>query len=172
MISSIPQIIQYKWKKANIVHIPKPDRDHNQFKNHRSISLLSSVGKLIEWRLMWWLNDKQLLHQTQAGFQLLEKKIIKTTFIIDINFCEKICILKVKHFEHVRYFDILKFLKEILKSEKKEINFLTTLEKFFLKFFLVLYNSCVFITLLFFVATYLLQFICVGWLSSVFSTNK
>ncbi|ETO36813.1 hypothetical protein RFI_00249, partial [Reticulomyxa filosa] len=62
-----------EWKKANIVPIPKPDRDHSQCKNHRPIALLSSVDKLMERiitrRLMWWLNKKQLLHQTQAGFQ-------------------------------------------------------------------------------------------------------
>ncbi|ETO36750.1 hypothetical protein RFI_00312 [Reticulomyxa filosa] len=33
---------------ANIVPIPKPDRDHSQCNNHRPIALLSSVGKLIE----------------------------------------------------------------------------------------------------------------------------
>ncbi|ETO36726.1 hypothetical protein RFI_00336, partial [Reticulomyxa filosa] len=42
------------WKKAIIMPIHKPDRDHSQCKNHRAIALL---------------NEKQLLHQTQAGFQ-------------------------------------------------------------------------------------------------------
>ena len=53
--------------------IPKPDRDHSQCKNHRPIALLSGVGKLMERiitrRLMWWLNENNMLHQTQAGFQ-------------------------------------------------------------------------------------------------------
>ncbi|ETO16965.1 hypothetical protein RFI_20372, partial [Reticulomyxa filosa] len=65
--------IPIAWKKANIMHIHKPDRDHNQCKNHRPIALLSNVGKLMERiitrRLMCWLNEKQLLNQTQAGFQ-------------------------------------------------------------------------------------------------------
>ncbi|ETO00440.1 hypothetical protein RFI_37004, partial [Reticulomyxa filosa] len=51
--------IPIAWKKANIVPIPKPDRDHSQCKNHRPIALLSSVGKLMERiitrRLMWWI---------------------------------------------------------------------------------------------------------------------
>ncbi|ETO00136.1 hypothetical protein RFI_37323, partial [Reticulomyxa filosa] len=57
----------------SLKHIPKPDRDHSQCKNHRPIALLSNIGKLMERiitrRLIWWLNEKQLLHQTQAGFQ-------------------------------------------------------------------------------------------------------
>ena len=61
------------WKQANIVPIPKPDRDHSICKNYRPIALLSGVGKLLERivarRLMWYLNDKNLLHQCQAGFQ-------------------------------------------------------------------------------------------------------
>ncbi|ETO08846.1 hypothetical protein RFI_28541 [Reticulomyxa filosa] len=61
------------WKRANIIPIPKPDRDHSMCKNYRPIALLSSVGKLLEriitMRLMWYLNENQLLHQCQAGFQ-------------------------------------------------------------------------------------------------------
>src|ERR1700733_4517464 len=61
------------WKRANIVSIPKPERDHSLCKNYRPISLLSCVGKLLEriitMRLMWYLNENQILHQTQAGFQ-------------------------------------------------------------------------------------------------------
>ncbi|ETO00572.1 hypothetical protein RFI_36868, partial [Reticulomyxa filosa] len=41
--------------------------------NYRPIALLSSVGKLLEriitMRLMWFLNENQLLHQCQAWFQ-------------------------------------------------------------------------------------------------------
>ncbi|ETO10777.1 hypothetical protein RFI_26600 [Reticulomyxa filosa] len=61
--------------QSNITKEEGPDNIHNQMLKNVSarIALLSSVGKLIERiitrRLMWWLNDKQLLHQTQAGFQ-------------------------------------------------------------------------------------------------------
>jgi hypothetical protein len=55
------------WKEANIVPIPKPDRDHSICKNYRPIALLSCVGKLLERiicnRLMWFLNEHQLLNQ-------------------------------------------------------------------------------------------------------------
>ncbi|ETO06867.1 hypothetical protein RFI_30525, partial [Reticulomyxa filosa] len=61
------------WKIANIVAIPKPDRDPTICKNYRPISLLSCVGKLMEriitMRLMKYLNENQMLHQCQAGFQ-------------------------------------------------------------------------------------------------------
>ncbi|ETO00161.1 hypothetical protein RFI_37298, partial [Reticulomyxa filosa] len=40
--------MQLFWKRANIVPIPKPDRDHSLTKNHRPIALLSGVGKLME----------------------------------------------------------------------------------------------------------------------------
>lgn len=61
------------WKKSNIVAIPKPERDHSLCKNYRPISLLSCVGKLLEriitMRLIWYLDEHQLLHYSQAGFQ-------------------------------------------------------------------------------------------------------
>ncbi|ETO12526.1 hypothetical protein RFI_24849 [Reticulomyxa filosa] len=61
------------WKIANIVAIPKPDRDPTICKNYRPISLLSCVGKLMEriitMRLTKYLNENQMLHQSQAGFQ-------------------------------------------------------------------------------------------------------
>ena len=68
-IGHVPRL----WKRANIVPIPKPDRDHSICKNYRPIALLSSFGKLLEriitMRLMWYLNEHQLLGQCQAGFQ-------------------------------------------------------------------------------------------------------
>ncbi|ETO01297.1 hypothetical protein RFI_36143, partial [Reticulomyxa filosa] len=62
-----------KWKIANIVPIPKPEKDHTICKNYRPISLLSCVGKVLDrivtMRLMGYLNEHQLLHYSQAGFQ-------------------------------------------------------------------------------------------------------
>ncbi|ETO33162.1 hypothetical protein RFI_03948 [Reticulomyxa filosa] len=61
------------WKMANIVPIPKPDRDHSLTKNYRPIALLSRVGKLMERiilrRLMYYLHQNNLLTPNQAGFQ-------------------------------------------------------------------------------------------------------
>ena len=61
------------WKCANIVPIPKPDRDHSYCKNYRPIALLSCVGKLLERiitkRLIWYINQNDMLTYTQAGFQ-------------------------------------------------------------------------------------------------------
>ncbi|ETO32192.1 hypothetical protein RFI_04925 [Reticulomyxa filosa] len=60
-------------KKANIVHIPKSDRDHSQCKNHRSIALLSSVDKLM---------GKELSHKTD---ELLLRLIITYAVLLDIS---------------------------------------------------------------------------------------
>ncbi|ETN99755.1 hypothetical protein RFI_37712, partial [Reticulomyxa filosa] len=51
--------VHIAWKKAKIVHIHKPDRDHSRLHYYQ---VLANDGKDK-------LNDSQLLHQTQAGFQ-------------------------------------------------------------------------------------------------------
>ena len=70
-IGHVPKL----WKKANIVPIPKPDRDHSVCKNYRPIALLSGVGKLLEriirMRLIRYFNDSRLAlnssRQTRLG---------------------------------------------------------------------------------------------------------
>ncbi|KAH0814139.1 hypothetical protein GEV33_008652 [Tenebrio molitor] len=37
-----------RWKKANVIFIPKPGKDPKFPQNHRPISLLSSIGKVLE----------------------------------------------------------------------------------------------------------------------------
>lgn len=43
-LSYLPKL----WKNATIVMIPKPSKDHNAPKNHRPISLLSTMAKVFE----------------------------------------------------------------------------------------------------------------------------
>ena len=60
------------WKRANIVPIPKPDRDHSQCKNYRPIALLSGVGKLMERiitrSLVWFLNENNIYIKHKLDF--------------------------------------------------------------------------------------------------------
>ena len=60
------------WKKAKVIMVPKPGRDHNIAANHRPISLLSCLGKIFERyiyeHLMSSLTGKNFFNKTQAGF--------------------------------------------------------------------------------------------------------
>ena len=42
------KIIPAAWKSATVVMIPKPQKDHTQPSNHRPISLLTTMSKLLE----------------------------------------------------------------------------------------------------------------------------
>ena len=61
------------WKEAVIVMIPKPNKDHNLPSNHRPISLLCTLSKLVErvvqTRLLLWLNEKKIISECQSGFR-------------------------------------------------------------------------------------------------------
>ena len=61
------------WKKAIIVMIPKPLKDHSKPGNHRPISLLNTLSKLLErlilTRILSWLTNSNLISQYQAGFR-------------------------------------------------------------------------------------------------------
>jgi len=61
------------WKLSEICPIPKPNKNHSNPTNYRPISLLSTVGKLMEKivasRLTWYLDEYNLLTQHQAGFR-------------------------------------------------------------------------------------------------------
>ncbi|KAJ3631881.1 hypothetical protein MTP99_012986 [Tenebrio molitor] len=62
-----------RWKKANVIFIPKPGKDPKFPQNHRPISLLSSIGKVLEkvilTRLVRVTNEKQILPDEQFGFR-------------------------------------------------------------------------------------------------------
>jgi retron-type reverse transcriptase len=61
------------WREAVIVMIPKPMKDHTLPSNHRPISLLCTLSKLVERviqsRLLTWLNEKKIISECQSGFR-------------------------------------------------------------------------------------------------------
>ena len=67
--SSVTQI----WREASMIPIPKKGKDKSQADSYRPISLTSCVGKtmerLINTRLMWYLEKKAIITQNQAGFR-------------------------------------------------------------------------------------------------------
>lgn len=62
-----------EWKKADVIFIPKPGKDHKFPQNHRPISLLSTVGKIAEKlilrRLSCIVDDLELIPKHQFGFR-------------------------------------------------------------------------------------------------------
>ena len=61
------------WKKAFVVAIPKPNRDHSDPTNYRPIALTSclckSMERMVNRRLMWALEKDNLLSEVQCGFR-------------------------------------------------------------------------------------------------------
>ena len=72
-----------EWKTAEIVTIPKPGKDHSLTTSHRPISLLSCISKLMERmvqaRLQDFLERRNLLHPSQAGFRKARSTIEQIT---------------------------------------------------------------------------------------------
>ncbi|CAH1371525.1 unnamed protein product, partial [Tenebrio molitor] len=83
------------WKKANVIFIPKPEKDPKFPQNHRPISLLSSIGKVLEkvilTRLVRATNENQILPDEQFGFRpqhsTSDQIIHVTEFIAKSNCC-------------------------------------------------------------------------------------
>ena len=61
------------WSKAIIIPIPKPNKDHTETTNYRPIALTSCLCKTMERmindRLVWFLESNHLLTKYQAGFR-------------------------------------------------------------------------------------------------------
>ena len=61
------------WKTAVVIPIPKPNKDHSSPLNYRPISLTSCLCKLFEkminCRLVWFLEKNNCLSTAQAGFK-------------------------------------------------------------------------------------------------------
>ncbi len=62
-----------QWKKAEIVTIPKPGKDPSLTTSYHPNSLLSCTSKLMErlvqTRMQYFLESKNVLHPSQAGFR-------------------------------------------------------------------------------------------------------
>ena len=77
------------WKLANVIPIPKPGKDHSAPSNYRPIALTSCVCKtmerMINARLIWFLESNGLLSNIQYGFRqsksLLDHLVRFETFI-------------------------------------------------------------------------------------------
>ena len=78
------------WRTSIIIPIQKPNKDHHEPLNHRPIALTSCLCKLFEkminLRLNWYLESKNLINPRQSGF----RKNRSTTdslvkFEVDIN---------------------------------------------------------------------------------------
>lgn len=67
------QYFPQQWKHAQIIAIPKPNKNHSDPSNYRPISLLSSLSKIFEKIILNRLNniisDKQLIPNEQFGFR-------------------------------------------------------------------------------------------------------
>ena len=67
------------WSSAIIIPIPKPGKDHTDPNNYRPISLTNCLCKLLEkiinHRLVWFLENNKLINKYQFGF----RKIRSTT---------------------------------------------------------------------------------------------
>lgn len=62
-----------EWSSAIIIPIPKPGKDHTDCNNYRPISLTNTLCKLLEkiinCRLMWFLETNNLINKLQFGFR-------------------------------------------------------------------------------------------------------
>ena len=65
----VPQL----WREANMIPIPKPGKDSRSAENHRPISLTSctckTMERIINHRMMWYLESNHILADEQAGFR-------------------------------------------------------------------------------------------------------
>ena len=64
-------IIPHIWKLANIVHIPKPNKDIDKGTSYRPTSLLSVIAKTLEKSLLPYINANIPNTPTQHGYKTL-----------------------------------------------------------------------------------------------------
>ena len=61
------------WRLATIIPIPKPGKDHAEPSNYKAIALTSCLCKtlerLINKRLVWYLESNDLISPIQSGFR-------------------------------------------------------------------------------------------------------
>ena len=61
------------WEVATVIPVPKPGKDHTQPNNYRPISLTSCLCKTLERminvRLVWYLESNNLISPVQSGFR-------------------------------------------------------------------------------------------------------
>ena len=66
-------MISEDWRLATVIPIPKPGKDHAEPTNYRPIALTSCLCKTLERminkRLIWYLESNNLLSRYQSGFR-------------------------------------------------------------------------------------------------------
>ena len=74
-------IVPHTWKLANIVPIPKPNKDTDKGTSYRNISLLSVIGKTMEKSLLHYITTNTPMqhgyktqHSTVTALHTLRKK--------------------------------------------------------------------------------------------------
>ena len=62
-----------QWRAASVIPIPKPGKDHSDPLSYRPIALSSCLCKILErminQRLIWYLEKKGILNRSQCGFR-------------------------------------------------------------------------------------------------------
>ena len=65
--------IPTEWKRATIIPIPKPNKDHTNPSNHRPITLTSCLCKVLEKminkRVMQYVEAKKIITNIKCGFR-------------------------------------------------------------------------------------------------------
>ena len=66
------------WRLATIIPIPKPGKDHAEPTNYRPIALTSCLCKTLERminkRLVWYLESNNLITKLQSGFHTVPRR--------------------------------------------------------------------------------------------------
>jgi len=103
------------WRQATILPIPKPGKSHTDPSNYRPISLTSCLCKtferMINNRLIWILESKNILNNIQCGFR---KNRSTTNHLIRLESYIRTGILKNQHVVAV-FFDLEKAYDTVWK---------------------------------------------------------
>ena len=91
------QLFPDEWRHAIQVPIPKPGKDKQQAASYRPISLTSclckAMEKMVNNRLVWWLETNNLLSNLQCGFRkdrsTLDHLVRMEAFIQDSFLCRQ-----------------------------------------------------------------------------------
>ena len=98
------------WELSTVIPIPKPGKDHTEPTNYRPIALTSCLCKTLErminTRLVWYLESNNLISSVQSGFRsersTNDNLIRLETFIRDAFIKRCSCILRFG--KSLRYF--------------------------------------------------------------------
>lgn len=121
------------WKTAIIITIPKPGKDHSLPENHRPISLLSTLSKILERLILKRLNDelenRNIIPQEQFGFRSSHSCELQTLRLSEIIASG----MDWKHTTAIAYLDISKAFDRVwhqgLIHKMKQIGLPTGLVK-------------------------------------------